>query len=47
MKLPVLRRKELLCTELQTSPVSVFALAGFLLIESGNRATEGATWQTT
>jgi hypothetical protein len=31
MKLPVLRRKELLCTELQTSPVSAFALAGFFV----------------
>jgi hypothetical protein len=47
MKLPVLRRKELLCKELQISPVSVFALAGFLFAESGNRGTEGATWQTT
>jgi hypothetical protein len=35
MKLPVLRRKEQLCKELQTSPVSAFALAGFLLLGPG------------
>jgi hypothetical protein len=47
MKLPVLPRKELLCKELQTSPVSAFALAGFFIQGIGKRGTEGATWQTT